>query len=97
MKEIGLLKDKKNNKMRLGLCSRSKDIIEPVIKPQWYVDCSEISKKMVDAVKTKELKIIPVEEEETWYRWIGNLRDWCISRQLWWGHRIPAYIFSKKG
>jgi valyl-tRNA synthetase len=52
---------------------------------------------MVDAVKTKELKIIPVEEEETWYRWIGNLRDWCISRQLWWGHRIPAYIFSKKG
>jgi valyl-tRNA synthetase len=68
-----------------------------MIKPQWYVNCSEISKPMIDAVKNKELKIIPVEEEETWYRWIGGLRDWCISRQLWWGHRIPAYLVYKKG
>lgn len=52
---------------------------------------------MIEVVQTKELKIIPVEEEETWYRWIGNLKDWCISRQLWWGHRIPAYFCHKKG
>ena len=52
---------------------------------------------MIEAVKSKKLKIIPVEEEETWYRWIGGLRDWCISRQLWWGHRIPAYLAWKKG
>ena len=52
---------------------------------------------MIEAVKSKKLKIIPAEEEETWYRWIGGLRDWCISRQLWWGHRIPAYLVWKKG
>lgn len=83
--------------MRLGKCSRSHDIIEPIIKPQWYVNCADISGPMIDAVKKKELKIIPAAEEETWYRWIENLRDWCISRQLWWGHRIPAYFCYKKG
>lgn len=62
LKDLGLLRDKKNNKMRLGLCSRSKDVIEPIIRPQWYVDCSEISKRMIEAVKTKEIKIIPAEE-----------------------------------
>lgn len=97
LKKLGLWKDKKDNKMRLGTCQRSKDVVEPMIKPQWYVDCSKISKPMIDAVKNKELKIIPVEEEQTWYRWIGGLRDWCISRQLWWGHRIPAYLAYKKG
>jgi valyl-tRNA synthetase len=53
LKELGLLKDKKSHKMRLGLCSRSKDVIEPVIRPQWYVDCSEVSKPMMEAVKSK--------------------------------------------
>ena len=52
---------------------------------------------MIEAVKSKKLKITPPEEEETWYRWIGGLRDWCISRQLWWGHQIPAYLCWKKG
>jgi valyl-tRNA synthetase len=52
---------------------------------------------MIDIVKNKNMVIIPHEEEETWYRWIGGLRDWCISRQLWWGHRIPAYLAYKKG
>jgi valyl-tRNA synthetase len=53
LKKIGLWKDKKDNKMRLGLCSRSQDVIEPMIKPQWYVSCAEISKKMIEVVKTK--------------------------------------------
>jgi valyl-tRNA synthetase len=97
LKKIGLWKDKKDNKMRLGTCQRSGDVIEPMIKPQWYVNCSEIAKPMIDAVKNKELKIFPAEEEATWFKWIGGLRDWCISRQLWWGHRIPAYLVYKKG
>lgn len=83
--------------MRLGLCQRSNDIIEPLIKPQWYINCGEISNQMISAVKNKELIIYPSTEEDTWYRWIENLRDWCISRQLWWGHRIPAYFCYKKG
>lgn len=97
LKKINLFVKKEDNKMRLGLCQRSHDVIEPIIKPQWYVNCTEIAAKMIDVVKTKELEIYPVEEEETWFRWIGNLKDWCISRQLWWGHRIPAYYCYKKG
>jgi len=97
LKQLGLWKEKKNNKMRLALCQRSKDIVEPMIRPQWWVSCGEISKQMLEVVKTKELEILPSEYERDWNRWIGNLRDWCISRQLWWGHRIPAYLVSKKG
>lgn len=56
--------------MRLGLCQRSNDIIEPLIKPQWYVKCSEIANQMIDAVKNKDLVIMPPAEEDTWFRWI---------------------------
>lgn len=52
---------------------------------------------MIEAVKNGDLKIHPADEKETWYRWIGGLRDWCISRQLWWGHRISAFLAYKKG
>jgi valyl-tRNA synthetase len=97
LKKLNLFVEKKDNKMRLGLCSRSHDVIEPLIKPQWYVKCSEISNKMIDIVKNGEMIIHPKEEEDTWYRWMENLKDWCISRQLWWGHRIPAYFAYKKG
>ena len=71
LKDLGLWKEKKNNKMRLATCSRSGDVIEPIIRPQWWVNCSEISKPMLDAVATKELTIIPSEHEHTWNRWIG--------------------------
>ncbi|CEG49049.1 valine-trna partial [Plasmopara halstedii] len=88
----GLYHGKQDNKMRLGICSRSGDIIEPLVKPQWFINCDQMAKDAMAAVTNKELTILPESHEKTWFRWLENIRDWCISRQLWWGHRIPAYF-----
>ena len=93
----GLYKGKEPNKMRIGLCSRSGDILEPMITPQWYVNCNGMAKRATDAVRNGELKIVPAEQEKTWFNWLDNIRDWCVSRQLWWGHQIPAWFVTKKG
>lgn len=97
LKEKGLYVGKEPNKMRLGLCSRSGDILEPMITPQWYVNCSSMAKRATDAVRNGELKIVPDDHEKTWFQWLDNIRDWCVSRQLWWGHQIPAWFATKKG
>merc|ERR1719399_1502185 len=93
----GLLRGKEDNVMRLGLCSRSKDVIEPMLKPQWWVNCKEMAAEGCRAVREGGLEIIPQDFEATWFRWLENIRDWCISRQLWWGHRIPAYYIVFDG
>lgn len=95
--EKGLFIGKEPNKMRLGICSRSGDILEPMITPQWYVNCDSMAKRACDAVRDGSLKILPVEHERTWFYWLENIRDWCISRQLWWGHQIPAWFAIKNG
>ncbi len=82
--------------MSLGVCSRSKDVLEPRIKPQWFVDCREMATRAVDAVKSGELEIFPKMFEVNWFRWMENTTDWCISRQLWWGHQVPAYLVHIK-
>ena len=87
----GLYRETKDNPMVVPVCNRSKDIIEPMLKPQWYVSCSDMATEAIKAVKSKELLIIPEQFEKTWFYWMEGIRDWCISRQLWWGHRIPAY------
>ena len=97
LEEKKLFRGKAPNVMRLGFCSRSGDVIEPFLKPQWYVSCGEISKKMIDVVKTKELRIVPEEFEKDWYRWLENIRDWCISRQIIWGHQCPVYLVTVEG
>jgi valyl-tRNA synthetase len=74
--------------------SRSKDVVEPLIKPQWWLNCQDMAKEAVKAVRTGEMKLIPSSHDKTWYNWLDNCRDWCISRQLWWGHRIPAYFVT---
>ncbi|XP_049587384.1 valine--tRNA ligase isoform X2 [Syngnathus scovelli] len=90
----GHFKEVKDNPMVVPVCSRSKDIVEPLLKPQWYVNCTEMGKQAADAVREGRLKIIPEHHLKTWFNWMDNIRDWCISRQLWWGHRIPAYFIT---
>jgi len=97
LKDMGLLVEKKDNPMSLGTCSRSHDVIEPLLKPQWWVNCKSMAVRSIKAVKEKQLAIIPDFHEIKWYRWLEDARDWCVSRQLWWGHRIPAYFARHKG
>lgn len=94
LKERGLFRGVKENPMVVPICSRSKDIVEPLLKSQWFVNCEDMAKKAVEAVETGKLKIIPDMHIKTWNNWLKNIRDWCISRQLWWGHRIPAYFVT---
>lgn len=96
LEEKGLLRGKEDNKMRLGICSRSGDVIEPMLKPQWWVDCKDMAARACDAVRSGDLEIIPEFHKDTWFNWLENIQDWCISRQLWWGHRIPAYHVTVK-
>jgi len=95
--EKGLYRETKDNPMVVPMCSRSKDIVEPIIKPQWYVKCDDMAAEAMKAVNTGALNIIPESHKKTWSYWMEGMRDWCISRQLWWGHRIPAYHVTIKG
>ena len=72
--ELGLFRGKEVNKMRLGICSRSGDIVEPMLTPQWYVNCTSMAKRSVDAVRNGDLKIVPAVHEATWYNWLDNIR-----------------------
>jgi len=91
LKKRGQWHGEKANPMTIGMCSRSKDIIEPLPIPQWWVDCTEMAKRSTDAVRSGELTIIGHRGKETFFDYLDNIRPWCISRQLWWGHQCPAY------
>uniref|UniRef100_A0A8C3T7X7 valine--tRNA ligase n=1 Tax=Chelydra serpentina TaxID=8475 RepID=A0A8C3T7X7_CHESE len=94
LKHKGLFKEVKDNPMVVPVCSRSKDVVEPLLKPQWYVRCEGLARGAADAVRRGDLRILPHFHCKTWFQWMDNIRDWCISRQLWWGHRIPAYFVT---
>ncbi|KAJ0055151.1 hypothetical protein NL108_011177, partial [Boleophthalmus pectinirostris] len=89
--EKKLFRGKQEHSMALPICSRSGDVIEPLLKKQWFVQCKEMAAKAIQAVEAGELEIIPHFYTKTWKNWLSNISDWCISRQLWWGHQIPAY------
>ncbi|CEG66688.1 AP-1 adaptor complex sigma subunit Aps1 [Rhizopus azygosporus] len=97
LKAKGLFVGVKENPMSVPVCSKSGDIIEPLMKPQWWVKCQDMADKAMKAVTDGELKISPKVSEGDWFRWLSNINDWCISRQLWWGHRVPAYFVKIEG
>jgi len=97
LEKLGLIRGKVKNEMMISICQRSGDIIEPMIKPQWWMRLNDAASKSIQAVKSGQLEVIPESAKKDWYRWLENIQDWCISRQLWWGHRIPAYLCSVKG
>ena len=97
LEELGLLVKVEEHVHNVGTHDRCSTTVEPMIKQQWFVKMDELIKPAVEAVKSGEIKLIPERMEKTYFNWTDNIRDWCISRQLWWGHRIPAYYCDKCG
>ncbi len=97
LERLGLLVKIEDYSHNVGTHDRCKTTIEPLVKEQWFVKMEELIKPAVEAVKKGEIRLIPERMEKTYYNWTDNIRDWCISRQLWWGHRIPAYYCDKCG
>ncbi len=93
----GLLVKIEDYSHNVGTHDRCKTTIEPMIKKQWFVKMDELIKPAVEAVKKGEIQLIPERMDKTYFNWTDNIRDWCISRQLWWGHRIPAYYCDECG
>ncbi|CAG8744332.1 12511_t:CDS:10, partial [Gigaspora margarita] len=94
LKEKDLFIGTQENPMTIPLCAKSGDVIEPILKPQWWVSCTDMANEAMKAVTDGKLRIYPKTSEKDWFRWLGSIQDWCISRQLWWGHRVPAYFIK---
>lgn len=89
--QLGLLEKIDDHALKVPRGDRSNDIIEPLLTDQWYVAVESLAKPAIDAVKNGDIKFVPENWDKTYFHWMENIQDWCISRQLWWGHRIPAW------
>lgn len=87
----GLLVEQKEHIHQVGHCYRCHTMVEPILSKQWFVKIKPLADEAIKAVETGQTKIVPVQWEKTYYEWMNNIRDWCVSRQIWWGHRIPAW------
>ena len=97
LKNQGLLVKVVPHSHNVGTHDRCKTTVEPMVKQQWFVRMDEMAKPAIEALKSGRLKFVPESFGKTYLHWLENIRDWCISRQLWWGHRIPAYYCQDCG
>ncbi|KAJ7147637.1 tRNA synthetases class I-domain-containing protein [Mycena crocata] len=97
LQDAGLYIETKDNPMQIPICAKSGDVVEPVLKPQWWINCKPLAEEAIKRTRAGELVINPKQSENDWYRWLEVIQDWCISRQLWWGHRCPAYFVNIEG
>ena len=97
LEEIGALVSVEDYTYNVAKCERCKNTIEPKISLQWFVSMKDLAKRAADSVRNGETRFIPKRYEKQYFNWLDNIQDWCISRQLWWGHRIPAYYCEECG
>ncbi|KAL1967143.1 hypothetical protein VTN77DRAFT_3434 [Rasamsonia byssochlamydoides] len=97
LKEKGLYVKWEHNPMKVPRCAKSNDIIEPILKPQWWMKMESLAEPAIKAVENGEIIIRPESAEKNYFRWMRSITDWCLSRQLWWGHQAPAYFIQLEG
>ena len=97
LRAMGNLVSIEDHAHNVGKCYRCGAVIEPIISAQWFVSMQELAKPAIEAVKDGRIQFVPERYTKTYFNWMENIRDWCISRQLWWGHRIPAYYCDACG
>ncbi|MDX1583217.1 MAG: valine--tRNA ligase, partial [Thermoanaerobaculia bacterium] len=89
--ERGLLREVESHRHSVGFCGRCDTVAEPMVSTQWFVKIEPLATPAIEAVRSKKIELVPENWESTYFNWMENIHDWCISRQLWWGHRIPAW------
>ncbi len=97
LEKLGLIEKIEPYKHNVGTCYRCHNIVEPYMSLQWFVKMDTLAEPAIEAVKNEEIKFLPKRFEKNYFNWMENIQDWCISRQLWWGHRIPAYYCEECG
>ncbi|HEY3175724.1 MAG TPA: valine--tRNA ligase [Candidatus Polarisedimenticolia bacterium] len=97
LRSEGLLLEEKDHLLSLGRCQRCDTIVEPMISLQWFVKIEPLARPALEAVESGRIRFVPDQWRKTYYEWMRNIKDWCISRQLWWGHRIPAWYCDSCG
>ena len=97
LKEIGALVKEEEHVHNVAKCERCKNTLEPKVSEQWFVAMKDLAKRAADSIRNDEAKFVPKKYEKNYFNWLDNTQDWCISRQLWWGHQIPAYYCDECG